>query len=113
MKDEIKEIYLSNLEWAKTHDNIGVVRANAIFKKGISHEEFLKLFESNYFILCNKDYITNLQEENIKLKQWDCNKDSRNSRQRVELKKLMKENERLKKVSSLWGNFFIIHHPTL
>lgn len=39
------------------------------------------------------DYITNLQEENERLKQWDCNKDTRNSRQRVANAKLMKKNE--------------------
>lgn len=37
-----------------------------------------------------------LKEENKKLRQWDCNKDSRNSRQRVANKKLIKDNERLK-----------------
>ena len=41
-------------------------------------------------------YIYQLQEENEKLRQWDCNKDSRNSRQRVANKKLIKDNERLK-----------------
>ena len=38
-----------------------------------------------------------MKEENKKLRQWDCNKDSRNSRQRVANKKLIKDNERLKK----------------
>ena len=38
-----------------------------------------------------------LKEENKKLRQWDCNKDSRNSRQRVANKKLIKDNKRLKK----------------
>ena len=37
-----------------------------------------------------------LKEENKKLKQWDCNKDSRNSRQRVANAKLIKENNLLK-----------------
>lgn len=37
-----------------------------------------------------------LKEENKKLKQWDCNKDSRNSRQRVANAKLIKENQSLK-----------------
>jgi len=53
-----------------------------------------------------KEKATNLQEENKKLKQWDCNKDSRNSRQRVELKKLMKENERLTAESTEWESKF-------
>ena len=38
-----------------------------------------------------------LKEENEKLKQWDNNKDSRNSRQRVANAKLLKENQQLKK----------------
>lgn len=36
-----------------------------------------------------------LYEENQKLKQWDVNKDTRNSRQRVENAKLIKENTQL------------------
>ncbi len=38
-----------------------------------------------------------LLEENEKLKQWDNNKDSRNSRQRVANAKLLKENQKLRK----------------
>ena len=40
--------------------------------------------------------LKSMKEENKKLRQWDCNKDSRNSRQRVANKKLIKDNERLK-----------------
>ena len=68
MTNEIKEIYLSNLEWTKTHDNdikvnddMGGVIGNIVFKDNMSYEEFQKLFKSGYFILCDKDYITNLQ----------------------------------------------------
>ena len=63
MKDEIKEIYLSNLEWTKTHDNMGGVNGNITFKNSISLKEFEKILENTYVILCDKDYITNLQEE--------------------------------------------------
>ena len=63
MKDEIKEIYLSNLEWTKTHDNMGGVMGNVIFKNSISLKEFEKIVENTYVILCDKDYITNLQEK--------------------------------------------------
>ena len=59
---EIKEIYLSNLEWTKIYDNMGGVMGNTVFKDSISYEEYQKLFKSNYFVLCNKDYITNLQQ---------------------------------------------------
>ena len=41
------------------------------------------------------EYILNLEKENERLKQWDNNKDSRNSRQRIENKKLLKKNKRL------------------
>ena len=69
MNDEIKEIYLSNLEWTKTHDNMGGVMGNIVFKNNISYEEYQKLFKSGYFVLCDKDYIINLQNENEELKQ--------------------------------------------
>lgn len=62
MKDEIKEIYLSNLEWTKTHDNIGGVMGNVVFKDNMPYEAYQKLLKSGYFVLCDKDYITNLQE---------------------------------------------------
>lgn len=42
--------------------------------------------------------IKQLQQENKELKQWDHNKDSRNSRQRVANAKLIKENEELKDI---------------
>lgn len=40
--------------------------------------------------------IVDLQQENQQLKQWDKNKDTRNSRQRVANAKLLKENQQLK-----------------
>jgi len=69
MSDEIKEIYLSNLEWTKIHDNIGGVMANLVFKNNMSYETYQKLFKNTYYVLCTKDYITNLQQENEKLLQ--------------------------------------------
>ena len=62
MKDEIKEIYLSNLEWFKTQDDIGVVNGNITFKNSMSLKEFEKILDNTYVMLCDKDYITNLQE---------------------------------------------------
>lgn len=41
-------------------------------------------------------YIKTLEQENQQLKQWDKNKDTRNSRQRVANYELLKENKRLK-----------------
>lgn len=75
MKDEIKEIYLSNLEWTKTHDNMGGVMGNIVFKDNMSYEEYQKLFKSGYFVLCDKDYITYLQKieqehKNCTRKHW-------------------------------------------
>lgn len=69
MKDEIKEIYLSNLEWTKTHDNMGGVMGNIVFKDNMSYEKYQDLLKSGYFGLCDKDYITNLEQENEKLKE--------------------------------------------
>ena len=45
-----------------------------------------------------------LLEENEKLKQWDNNKDSRNSRQRVANAKLLKENQKLRKKLDKYEN---------
>lgn len=70
MNDEIKEIYLCNLEWIKTHDNIGGVMGILNFKDNMLYEEYQRLFKNIHFVLCNKDYITNLQQENKRLKQY-------------------------------------------
>ena len=64
MNDEIREIYLSDLEWTKTHDNMGGAMGNIVFKDNMSYEEYQELFKTTYFTLCDKDYITNLQKEN-------------------------------------------------
>lgn len=110
MNDEIREIYLSGLEWAKTHDNMGGVMGNIVFKDNMSYEEYQKLLKTTYFTLCDKDYIINLQQENERANQYiDFYKDlvnkqsKRNSRQRLAnqkqqdlILKLQQENERLK-----------------
>lgn len=41
-------------------------------------------------------YILELEKENKRLKQWDKDKDTRNSRQRIANKKLLEENKLLK-----------------
>lgn len=58
------EVYLSDLEWTKTHDNMGGVMGNAVFKDVMPYEEYRKLLKTTYFTLCDNDYITNLQKEN-------------------------------------------------
>ncbi len=52
--------------------------------------QFVKLLQQNQI------KIKQLQQENQRLKQWDINKDTRNSRQRVANAKLIKENKELK-----------------
>ena len=59
-----KEVYLSNLEWTKTHDNIGGVMGNVVFKDNISYEEYEKLFDTVYYILTKKDEIETLTKRN-------------------------------------------------
>ena len=71
MKDEIKEIYLSNenSRFIGTHDNMGCVMVNGILTKNITYEEYVNIIsKAKYFLLVDKDYITNLQEENEDLK---------------------------------------------
>lgn len=52
----------------------------------VSIEDYMKLFEE--WNKLRDEYLKTL-EENAKLKQWDVNKDTRNSRQRVANKKLL------------------------
>lgn len=62
------EVYLSDLEWTKTHNNMGGVMGNIVFKDNMSYEEYRKLFKTTYFTLCDKDYITNLEQANERLR---------------------------------------------
>lgn len=52
----------------------------------VSIEDYMKLFEEWNKL---RDEYLKILEENAKLKQWDVNKDSRNSRQRIANKKLL------------------------
>ena len=52
----------------------------------VSIEDYMKLFEEWNKL---RDNHLEILEENAKLKQWDVNKDSRNSRQRIANKKLL------------------------
>ena len=52
----------------------------------VSIEDYMKLFEEWNKV---RDEYLKVLEENTKLKQWDVNKDSRNSRQRIANKKLL------------------------
>ena len=62
------EVYLSDLEWTKTHDNMGGVMGNIVFKDVMSYEEYRKLLKTTYFTLCDKDYITNIEQVNERLR---------------------------------------------
>lgn len=64
-----KEVYFSNLEWNGIKDTkFGGVKGNIFFKGGISYEEYNKLLKNTYYLICSKDYIISLEEENKKLK---------------------------------------------
>lgn len=65
----MKDVYLSGLEWTKTHDDMGGVMGNLVFKDNVAYEDYEKLLKSGYFVLCDNDYITNLQQENERLKE--------------------------------------------
>lgn len=52
-----EEVYLSNLEWTKTHDNIGCVMGNVVLKNSKSYEEYKKLLDTTYYILTTKEKI--------------------------------------------------------
>ena len=49
-----------------------------------------------HYIVENLEKLDKLRQENERLKQWDCIKDARNSRQRVANAELMKKIEQLK-----------------
>lgn len=54
--------------------------------------------------------VKQLQRENSKLKQWDKNKDTRNSRQRVEISRLLKENKELKSLLEKQSKINVADH---
>lgn len=93
------EVYLSGLEWTKTHDNMGGVMGNIVFKDNMSYEEYQELFKTTYFVLCDKDYITNLQKDLEKANDIIA-KDRQFYKSRMdEYVELKKENERLKETN--------------
>ena len=108
-----KEIYLSNLEWIKTHDDIGGVMGNLIFKDNMSYEEYKELAKSGYFVLCNKDYITNLQQDTEMYAQLKDEYEEEIDKLTAESTEweskcydLQQENERLKEQNEEWTMIF-------
>lgn len=67
----------------------------------------LRLDDVDYNIIPNsgiKPLLDKLQQENQQLKQWDINKDTRNSRQRVANKNLSRTFQKLKKDNNVITN---------
>lgn len=96
MSEEIKEL-LDILNKVKDYDD---------------KRYFISCGENDYLltndeIKCLLNYITNLQKENEKLKQWDCNKDTRNSRQRTANKNLLKQLENYKSRNEKASDFIL------
>lgn len=60
-----KKVYLINLEWTQTHDNVGGVKGEFVLSDNITYEEYEKLIKNTYFYLNNSD----LQQENKQLKE--------------------------------------------
>ena len=54
-----KKVYLSDLEWTKTHDNMGGVKANIVFNDNMTYDEYKELHDKTYYVLTD----TNLEEK--------------------------------------------------
>lgn len=80
--NDIRDVYLSNLEWTRVHGNMGGVVGNIVFNKLMTHEDYQRLSNSTHFILCNKDYIALLEQNYERIYNENC--------------KLREENEKLK-----------------
>lgn len=98
----MREVYLSGLEWTKTHGGMGGVMGNVIFKDNMTYEDYETLLKSGYFVLCSKDYITNLQQDTEMYAQL---KDEYEE----EIKDLQQENERLKEISKKMHLWIFLH----
>jgi len=72
------------------------IEFDSIYQEWKKGENKNVLTDFDWFCVQHCQDIEKLLEENKKLKQWDSNKDSRNSRQRVANCKLIKENKWLK-----------------
>lgn len=54
-----KKVYLSNLEWVNTHNNMGGVKADIVFKDSMTYDEYKELHDKTYCVLTD----TNLEEK--------------------------------------------------
>lgn len=46
-----EEVYFSNLDWIKTHDDIGGVRGTVIFKNNMTYEDYKEISHKTYLLL--------------------------------------------------------------
>lgn len=70
--NDIRDVYLSNLEWTRVHDDMGGVIGNIIFDKLMTYEDYQRLSNSTHFILCNKDYIELLEQNYERIYNENC-----------------------------------------
>ena len=106
MNNELKRYYFTEIEWIKTSHNFGIVTGNITFIDSFSRENYEKMFRNKYFILCDEDYITNLQEENKKLK------DDKDSWHRVAQRNYNELLDRIDKAIEYINNRFIYEKDT-
>lgn len=80
--NDVRDVYLSNLEWSRVRGDMGGVVGNIIFDKLMTHEDYQRLSNNTHFMLCNKDYIELLEQNYERMYNENC--------------KLREENEKLK-----------------
>lgn len=57
-----KKVYLSNLEWVKTHDNMGGVKAEIVFKDTMTYDEYKELLDKTYYVLTDTNLENNIDK---------------------------------------------------
>lgn len=58
-----KKVYLSALEWTKTHNDVGGVKGNIIFYDSMSYEDYNKILNSGAFVLKSIEKQENVSKE--------------------------------------------------
>lgn len=99
-----EEIYLSNLDWVNTHDNMGGVIGHIIFKNAMTHEKFEKIISKSYLLLekGQQEEIERLNKGYCQFKKEcgnvaDCMREEYFQMQQKNMK-MSVENDRLKKI---------------
>lgn len=70
-----KQVYLSNLEWIKTHDNMGGVKAEIVFKDNMTYDEYKELHDKTYYVLTDTNLENNIDKALKKLNKYRNRKD--------------------------------------